>query len=1845
MLNDDGKCYAFDSRGNGYARSEGVSTIVLKRLSDAIDAGDPIRAIVRNTGINQDGKTNGIMLPNSQAQEDLMRSIHLNAGLDPSLTAYIEAHGTGTQAGDNAEINSIHKVFCEGIKRASPLFVGSIKANIGHCESASGLAGLVKTVLALEKGFIPPVPDVLDMKQGLNLMERNIRVPHRLESWPQDGLRRAAINSFGYGGTNVAAIIDCYDPAKKETKCSGRPLENGVNKSAHHKLVDGASRLFVASAKSLESLRANLENIKQWASNRELDSHTFNCLAYTLTSRRTHMSMRRSFSARGHRDLIPAITKALERTFEKPGSKQNLTFAFTGQGAQWYAMGRELLHSRSAFSVSIEKSEKLLKELGACWDLRKELSKDQDSTKINRSEISQPATTALQIALVDLLKSFGIRADSVIGHSSGEIAAAYTAGALTHTSALRAAYHRSKVGELAKQATSRRGGMLVASLSEADAVRYINRVGKGKLSLACINSPASSTISGDEDGIEALKTILDAEFVTARVLAVDVAYHSHHMRAVADRYLESLENLEASSPHNNIRFYSSVTGKEKTTGFGAEYWVENLISTVRFSDAVVASQVAHTAEYAGSLQIFVEIGPHSALAGPLKQTLASQGHNLPYKYVSALVRGKDAQDTVLALAGALFECGLDLEFEAVHSLSGNGSDKELVLDLPPYAWDYSQRYWHESRLSKEYRFRKHPYHDLLGLRLVGSTSLEPIWRNLLSIDAQPWLQEHVIDNFAILPGASLVCMAMEAARQLDGEEAGGTIRRFHLREVTYLKPIVVPDSPDKVELMISLSPLEHTAAAAHSSKPWRSFRITSTSDNKTWDLNCRGYIMLEHQTAGPNEVDEGREEHRLSSKEQSRLNEIDASCTQRIDPDLLYDEMRRNGIDYGPNFATIRELRLGDCQALGKVIIPNVAKCMPSEYIQPHSIHPATFDALMHIVLPLYSRHCSRGPVMLTSIDALSVDADMVTRPGSPVTVCCTLSPSGPTSGSVDVTAFQGTGSAAIPVVKLRGEKFQGIGGSGSSVPSPLATSPFYQPRVPLKMTAQTPGLVSSICFKEDEVAKAPLKSDEIEVKAYAFAADEADVDVVLGKGGDSASIGECAGIITAVGSNMKDMFHIGERVCCWNTTTHFASHTRVNGSFVQKLPQSWPFQMAAAIPKDMSLALYALQEVAKLNPSQIVLIHGAGTSLGYAAAIVATQLGLNILATVNTREEKETLHSVCDVKADHIFHSGDLVLRQAIMHSTAGEGVNAVFNTSAASFTDEIMTCVAQFGTVVNVLQPNLSTATISALAKRAISLVSFDANHLLKYRPLMASLMFRKVVSLLEGHTALDSVLPAKAVPLEEAAVGLKAVQARSYTGKVVLTAEEMTLVSVKQPQHASQIPDLARVLDAVAKLAAPQSQKEELLALLKDGQMSGETTSPGLLMPMLNGAPTNGVDISKSPEKRVKQATSKGGARQIILEAMTHKMASLITISADQIDLHVPLADLGLDSLIAIEFKNWIGRSLGAAMRTHEILDASGLADISRLVVERSAFVSKELEEGPQGSSADLASLSSNPRPQVMAQTLQEGVNGVHRNESLNTKSSINDGEVLRNGHPHTPRYERKVNFTINKLPKYPLLDIETLMDSYLTTVQALASPLEYKNTLRTVDDFRQPGSSGRLLYERAAKMASDSGVENWEWELQLRHGHLNRRAPLVPFNSFWFSHPLSKRRHSQAERAALIVWTAFDYKLRLEAGKVQPLMLNEQELTTAYHPWIFNANRQPYIRSDEMKRYPGNDYCVVMWQGHAFKLNLFEDNRSATFEELFTCIQVILMQQLRRENWGLLTCDKRHSWAEVRWSIAK
>ncbi|KAF2118615.1 Choline/Carnitine o-acyltransferase-domain-containing protein [Lophiotrema nucula] len=379
-----------------------------------------------------------------------------------------------------------------------------------------------------------------------------------------------------------------------------------------------------------------------------------------------------------------------------------------------------------------------------------------------------------------------------------------------------------------------------------------------------------------------------------------------------------------------------------------------------------------------------------------------------------------------------------------------------------------------------------------------------------------------------------------------------------------------------------------------------------------------------------------------------------------------------------------------------------------------------------------------------------------------------------------------------------------------------------------------------------------------------------------------------------------------------------------------------------------------------------------------------------------------------------------------------------------------------------------------------------------------------------------------------------------------------------------------------------------------------------------PMQNGhsTPVNGVSLRA--DRRLAAASTMEEARHIVVHMMNQKLASLVASSSEQVDVHICLADLGLDSLIAIEFKNWLGRALGAMVHTHEILDATGLVNLAILVTKRSMFMPKNLPDTDTDASK-------------------------HTDDVY---SSAN-GHVETNGATQVARAAPHGIFAVNKLPMYPFFELDALLDSFLESVKALASPTEFERTIRAVEDFKRSDSTSRLLYDRAAAMNADPDVENWEFELQLRHAYLNRRAPLVPYNSFWFSHPISRFLHQQADRAALIAITAFDYKRRLEAGHVKPLVLNEQELTTAYEKWIFNAVRKPCVGSDELERFPGNDYCVVMWRGHAFALNPFVDTRPATHRELLFQFHRILETPLEDRAWvGILTADNRHTWAENR-----
>ncbi|KAF7713846.1 Polyketide synthase [Penicillium ucsense] len=1041
MVNPHGRCFVFDSRGSGYARGEGVGTIVLKRLDDAIAAGDPIHAVIRNSGLNQDGKTAGISLPNPDAQAALMKLVYSSAGVDPRSTVYVEAHGTGTQAGDNAEISSINQVFCEDTERQSDIYVGSVKSNIGHLEASSGIAGLIKGIMIIKKGMIPPNIDLETPKPSLKLDERKIKIPLELTPLPQPeqpGPGRVSLNSFGYGGTNAHVILE---PApKRDHEASEHKKTNG-NFSAHlqeEPQTNGTSnedskvsepndiseqhssasspqsdpQLFVLSATSEKSLLEAAKNVQDWIREKNADEETLLDLAYTLNARRSLLPLRFSVVASTSDELVSALEPKNIRIAKLPHSV-SVAFVFTGQGAQWFAMGRELINSESVFKDSIVRSDELIQSYGAQWSLVDELSKDEETTRVSDSELSQPLTTAIQVAMVDLLTTFGVLPQYVCGHSSGEIGAAYAAGALTHEAAIEIAFRRGLCSTAAKKANSVKGSMLAVGLGEGDVLPFIRQVKNGLVTVACVNSPSSTTISGDEPGIDELSEILNAQSVFNRKLKVDTAYHSHHMKKIADQYLESLKHIGTGTPQNGATFYSSVTGRKKVTDFGPSYWTENLVSKVRFNDALqlLAEDMARSKSSSNVANFFAEIGPHGALSGPIRQIMAKLSvKSFKFTYGSALVRGKHALHSVLELVGKLFEAGCGVQFEQILSLKG-AKRWTAIGDLSPYPWDHSLSYWHESRLSRDHRLRQFPYHDLLGLLDVASTIHEPRWRYHLNVDTLPWLKHHVVDDFIIFPGTGYLCMAIEAMKQIvQLRKTSGRISKFHLKNVILSKPIMVPDQrPDSfipdVEVQLTLSRVKTSDGSR-----WEAFRVFSYSaeGSGSWNEHCSGQIAVEMDSK-IDEVEGSREQEYLDSSFERKFQEIREAShfDENVTPENFYKTLRESGNDFGSTFTCMTEMQLGNHQGWAKVAVPDVISCMPRQFMQPHVIHPSLFDALNHLAVVLFKKECSNAPLMATFFGDIVVSSDITSTPADELLVALEMNPEGTRSASGNTYAFQ----------------------------------------------------------------------------------------------------------------------------------------------------------------------------------------------------------------------------------------------------------------------------------------------------------------------------------------------------------------------------------------------------------------------------------------------------------------------------------------------------------------------------------------------------------------------------------------------------------------------------------------------------------------------------------------------------------------------------------------------------------------------------------------------------------------------------------------------------------------------
>lgn len=554
FLSSFGHSKTFDENAGGYGRGEGCGILILKRLNDAIQDGDTVRAIIRASGVNSDGWTQGVTMPSSDAQAALIKHVYESNGLDYGSTQYVEAHGTGTKAGDPVEAGAIYRTIGQGDTNArsqrKKLWIGSVKPNIGHLEAAAGTASIIKGVLAMEKGLIPPNIHLSKINPAIPLDEWNMAVPTKLTPWPACQTKRMSVSGFGMGGTNAHFVLE-------EGRNSPSEL---VAKQTQTK------RLFVFSSHDQAGFKRlsgtfveHLDHQGPAASSPEYLAN----LAHTLAVARSGLSWKETCFAESAAELREQLLTSLGKNATRASRTQppRIGYVFTGQGAQWARMGIEMLE-RPVFRDSVSRSAGFLKEMGCDWDPGTELARVQSESRLGVPEISQPICSVLQIALVDELRSWGITPSKVVGHSSGEIAAAYSIGALSQQDALAAAYFRGKATaglkdrKLGKIAV----GMMAVGCSRKEAEALIAET-KLRATVACVNSPSSATLSGDAAALEALRDILSEREVFARPLKVDVAYHSTYMHACSAEYAASIADIEGHPVEDKV-MVSSVTGNE-----------------------------------------------------------------------------------------------------------------------------------------------------------------------------------------------------------------------------------------------------------------------------------------------------------------------------------------------------------------------------------------------------------------------------------------------------------------------------------------------------------------------------------------------------------------------------------------------------------------------------------------------------------------------------------------------------------------------------------------------------------------------------------------------------------------------------------------------------------------------------------------------------------------------------------------------------------------------------------------------------------------------------------------------------------------------------------------------------------------------------------------------------------------------------------------------------------------------------------------------------------------------------------------------------------------------------------
>ena len=784
MLSPNNRCFSFDAAADGYVRSEGGGVLVLKPLSRALADGNPIYATILATAANSDGRTQGIFLPSAEAQETLLREVYEQAGVDPGDITYIEAHGTGTPAGDPVECTAIGKFLAQHRHPEQPCLIGSIKSNIGHLEAASGVAGLIKVALALKHREIPGNLHFNKPNPDISFDYFNLRVVDQLTPLPASSKPRVmGANSFGFGGANAHAVLQEFDPSQREEAGETPP---GSRQTLP--LVISAS-----SEKSLTRLAEKYANLL-----RAPDAPPLYDLCYSSALRRTAMDHRAFVFGETHDEMARNLEAFVaddigEQLVRADALDQNapVVFVFSGNGPQWWGMGRELLEHDNTFRASLGRIDEIFKPL-AGWSIVDELTASQRDSRMEQTEYAQPALLALQAGLLDCLRERGVHPGAAIGHSVGEVAAAYASGALSLEEAVRVIYERSR----AQGPTAGHGKMAAVGLPAADVESAIRQY--ADISLAGINSPNSVTISGDPASLEALGEELQAKNIFFRMLQLDYPFHSPAMDAVRGPLLSALRGLQSREPV--IPFVSTVNGDHvQADELDAAYWWNNVRRPVRFHDAI--SRLMDE-----GYKIFLEVGPHPVLTTYVVECAKAKNSNSVA--VSTLRREEPEQAALWTAVGRCYALGGNVDLKTFFPAPGR------FVPLPSYPWD-RERHWFEQR-------SKSMDHPLLGYR---SDAADARWTHQLDTPHASFLNDHQVRGAVVFPAAAYVEMALAAAKRT---VEGGVVE---IEDLAILRALVVPEDHPPL-LQFSLTREDGT------------FRITSRpgSDESAWSTNVTGRL-------------------------------------------------------------------------------------------------------------------------------------------------------------------------------------------------------------------------------------------------------------------------------------------------------------------------------------------------------------------------------------------------------------------------------------------------------------------------------------------------------------------------------------------------------------------------------------------------------------------------------------------------------------------------------------------------------------------------------------------------------------------------------------------------------------------------------------------------------------------------------------------------------------------------------------------------------------------------------------------------------------------------------------------